>query len=159
MGDVQKTGIAYTALNQGASYPIKYIDPVVLIDMKDKGVLSKMNTESRQTGYQEQKREFYRLEYPFQLRPFLVYQDRQLQIIDISEYGVNFHVEDPGEFTRGQQITGDIVFHDQQKYSCRGKVIRLASNNVVLNLNVPVPLHKIRSEHIFLIKRLAHKHD
>jgi hypothetical protein len=60
-------------------------------------------------------------------------------------------------FAVGEQLEGKIIFHDQDSYVCRGEVIRLGQRSVILLLSEPVPLHKIRSEHILLINRFTLK--
>lgn len=107
----------------------------------------------------DQKRDYFRLEYPYEYRPILLHQDRQYQVVNISEYGVKFRTDDVEQFDVGQQLKAEIVFHDQQRYPCHGEVIRMGSRSVVLQLEQPVPLHKIRSEHILLINRFSNKYD
>jgi len=107
----------------------------------------------------DQKRDYFRLEYPNEYRPALRLQDRQYQVVDVSEYGIKFIAHEPGSFVVGQQLDGEIVFHDQDVCICRGKVIRLGKRSVILQLTEPVPLHKIRSENIFLISQFPQKHD
>lgn len=107
----------------------------------------------------EQKRDYFRLEYPFEYRPILLLGDQQYPVVNVSECGVKFITEGTSAFAIGDQLDGDIVFHDQDRYACRGEVIRLGQRSVVLLLGEPVPLHKIRSEHIFLINRLAQKYN
>jgi len=116
-----------------------------------------MNVENPRADYhsQQQKREYFRLVYPHEFRPVLMCRGQEYQVVNLSEYGVSFRVDDSEDFNLGQELVADIVFHDQQHFGCRGEIIRLAGNRVALSLSLPIPLYKIRSENIFLIGRFA----
>ena len=105
----------------------------------------------------EQKREYFRLEYPYEYRPSLLYDEQQYPVMNISEFGVKFRAPNSQRFVVGQQLEVEIIFHDQEQYNCRGEVIRLEQASIVLHLTKPVPLHKIRSEHLVLINQFLKK--
>lgn len=107
----------------------------------------------------DQKRDYFRLEYPYEYRPVLYHQGCQYQIVNISEYGVKFRGEGCSDFSVGQQVNGTIVFHDEERYVCLGEVLRIGRHSVVLKLQQAIPLHKIRSEHILLINQFSQKYN
>ena len=107
----------------------------------------------------DQKRDYFRLEYPYEYRPIMVYDDQQYQVVNISEYGIKFKTHDAAHFVLDQQLEASIVFHDQETYPCCGQVIRLGKKSVIVKLREPIPLHKIRSEHILLINRFSQKYN
>ena len=105
----------------------------------------------------DQKREYFRLEYPYEFRPRLLHEGKQYQVVNISEFGVKFRAPNSRGFVIGQQLEVDILFHDKEQFTCSGEVIRLEQAGIVLHLDVPVPLHKIRSEHLILINQFLKK--
>lgn len=107
----------------------------------------------------EQKRDYFRLEYPYEYRPVLLLDDQQYPLVNLSECGVRFRTEGAPAFALGDKLDGKIVFHDQDSHVCRGEVIRLGQRSVILLLSEPVPLNKIRSEHILLINRFSQKYN
>ena len=100
----------------------------------------------------KQRREYYRLEYPLFFRPTLFFGDKKFDVLDVSECGVKFHAKDINSFMIGEKLDANLIFKDEDTHTCEGKIIRVDPNEVIVNLATPIPLHKIRSEHIFLIQ-------
>ena len=107
----------------------------------------------------EQRREYFRLEYPETYRPTLQSRNEDYEVVDLSEFGVKFKVNDIEPFLLGDEVAANIRFHDDEYFECRGKVIRFGQAEVVINLSDPLPLQKIRSEHIYLINKYSSKYN
>ena len=108
---------------------------------------------------QPQRREYFRVEYPATDRPEVVTRDARFSVIDISEYGIKFQSGPSSEFPLGEALSVDIRFGDGEKIGLVGKIIRKDREEIVVNLDVPIPLRKIRSEHIYLISNYYSKVD
>jgi len=108
---------------------------------------------------QAQRREYFRVEYPATDRPVVVTRDARFSVIDISEYGVKFQSGISTDFPLGEELNVDIRFGDGEKIGLVGKIIRKGEEEIVVNLAVPIPLRKIRSEHIYLISNYYSKVD
>ena len=104
----------------------------------------------------KQRREYFRLEYPIFCRPTLCCGNKSFDVLDISEYGVRFKTKDINSFMLGKKLGARLIFKDDDKHSCDGKIIRLNSEEVAVNLTTPIPLYKIRSEHLYLIQNARH---
>jgi hypothetical protein len=104
----------------------------------------------------EQRREYFRLEYPDLFRPVLILSDRNFNVLDVSEYGMRFQAKDLSDFVLGKTLGANLVFKNKDTLSCDGKIIRLNSVEVAVNLITPIPLHKIRAEHLNIIQNTRH---
>jgi len=104
----------------------------------------------------KQRREYFRLEYPVFFRPRLLFNNKKFDVLDVSEFGMRFHTEDTNSFMLGKKLGANLIFKDDDMHSCDGKIIRLNTSEVVINLTTPIPLHKIRSEHLYLIQNAKH---
>lgn len=103
----------------------------------------------------EQRREFFRLEYPSRYRPEIISQDNSFDVLNVSEYGVKFKTDKVNGFDVGKQLAAQIRFNDDETIECNGEIIRLTESDVTVNLSTPIPLQKIRSQHLFLIQKLS----
>ncbi|MCW9013914.1 MAG: PilZ domain-containing protein [Gammaproteobacteria bacterium] len=101
----------------------------------------------------KQQREYYRINYPMAERPSLISREEEFEVIDVSEYGVKFKIQEISPFILGEEVTADIRFSDDEVYPCSGHINRYTNKEVVILLETPIPLNKIRSEHIHLINR------
>jgi hypothetical protein len=115
-----------------------------------------MNTDERYQSLnsdrsEQQQRQFFRVKYPSQFRPTLFHDDECYEVLDVSEYGLKFSANDECHFMHGQKLQMELQFHDKDKYNCMGRVVRLQDSAIAVNLVTPLPLPKIRSQHIFLI--------
>ncbi|MDH5736004.1 MAG: PilZ domain-containing protein [Gammaproteobacteria bacterium] len=106
----------------------------------------------------EQKREYYRVEYPINDRPVLLSRDKKFEVIDISEGGVKFRVDNNGCFLVGDVLGVSIRFSDNYIFNCMGKIVRVDNENVAVNNLHHIPLERIRSEHLQLIQKYHVKH-
>ena len=106
----------------------------------------------------EQKREYYRVEYPLNDRPALLSKEGEFEIIDISEGGVKFKAENYRHFSVGDMLGLSIKFSDNYTFNCMGKIVRIDNENVAVNNMHHIPLERIRSEHLQLIQKYHGKH-
>jgi hypothetical protein len=108
--------------------------------------------ETRGLCMKRQRREHYRVEYPRAYRPTLVLGGSGYGVVEISERGVRFEAEDTGAFEVGRAVEIAIKFADGDVLDLRGEINRLEASTVVIRLSTAVPLKKIRSEELYLIK-------
>ncbi|MDH5764790.1 MAG: PilZ domain-containing protein [Gammaproteobacteria bacterium] len=106
----------------------------------------------------EQKREYYRVEYPENDRPALVFMDNEFEILDVSEGGVRFKVEKADDFIIGELVGATIKFADDYTFKCTGKIVRIDDNNIAINNIHHIPLERIRAEHLLMIRKYNLKH-
>ena len=99
----------------------------------------------------EQKREYFRVEFPLTYRPLLTVDVDHYEIEDVSEYGMRFNAGDDRSFSLNDLIMGTIVFPDGKNFELSGQVARIDEAYVSLQLAEPLPLSKIRAEHLYLI--------
>lgn len=101
----------------------------------------------------EQRREYFRLNYPIADRPSLHSRNETFEVLDVSEYGVRFKIPGDSPFLLEESVRADIRFTDDEIYECSGHIHRCTDKDAVILLGTPIPLQKIRSEHIMLINR------
>ena len=100
----------------------------------------------------EQRREYYRVEYPRKYRPNLTLGGKAYKVINISESGVRFGGAEPKTFRVGQAVDFNIRFRDGDTVDLWGKVVRVDRATVAIRLDCLIPLDRIRSEDRYLIK-------
>jgi hypothetical protein len=103
----------------------------------------------------EQKRQFYRVEYPKSVRPTFLCEGHKYPVIDLSEEGVGLEVTKSGNFRVGQLIVGEVVFHDHGQEKITASVLREDSRRVILKCHVGVSLARIMEEQRYLINRFG----
>ena len=106
----------------------------------------------------EQKREYYRVEYPLNERPALLSMDDEFEVVDISEGGLKFKVDSNINLSVGDELGGTIKFSDNYTFVCKGKVIRIDDGKVAINYTHNLPLERVRLEHLLLIQKYHTKH-
>ncbi len=80
-------------------------------------------------------------------------------MLDISECGIRCLVGDDANFAVGTQINGIVRFTDGEELVCIGTVLRIEFGTVALHQEEPIPLAKIRSEHLNLIRNFYSKYN
>ncbi len=103
----------------------------------------------------EQRREYFRLEYPMSYRPSLKMGGKVFDVVEVSECGIKFLLPKQHSFGVDQKIKANIQFYDEEVFPCEGYIIRIEKDVAVILLSEGLPLHKIRTEHIFLINKSA----
>jgi len=102
----------------------------------------------------ENKRRFYRIEYPTDARPKLRIKKKSYEVIDISEEGVKFCYNEPAEEMHiGDKIKGEIVFRNNQSIRLEGRVMRLLKKNIIVKPKKSIPYEEvIIKEEIYVLK-------
>ena len=99
----------------------------------------------------EEKRRYYRIEYPASLRPTLKIRKHEFEVVNISEKGVMFWADKKIEF--GRWVSGEVTFFDGQPIGIEGKIVRKHENNIGMFLTIkPIPYSRILSEQRFLAR-------
>ena len=93
----------------------------------------------------QERRRYYRIEYPVSLRPTLKIRKHQFEVVNISEKGVMLVAEKKASF--GRWVSGEITFSDGQTMGIEGEVVRKNENNIGIFLTIKsIPYSKILSE-------------
>ncbi len=101
----------------------------------------------------EQKREYFRVEFPRSYSPSLEFDADTYEIQDVSEYGIRFRVSGDNPFMNDELVVANIIFPDNEKYELSGQIVRIDNGYVSMQLASPLPLSKIREEHLHLIHK------
>ena len=107
----------------------------------------------------EQRREYFRVEYPSGYRPRFIIKDQSFDILDVSECGIRFLHVDNASFISGTSIKGIICFTDSEELECSGIVLRSELGTVAVQNDEPIPLARIRAEHLNLIRKFYSTYD
>ena len=105
----------------------------------------------------DQKRESFRVEYPRSYYPTITINKQKFDIIDASEIGIKFYIKDNTSLVLGREYTSIIRFPDNEQFKLTARVIRIDSEFISLKLITPLPLRKIRAEHLYLIQNFSEK--
>lgn len=107
----------------------------------------------------EQRREYFRVEYPSGYRPRFTTMGESFDVLDISECGMRFLAEDNTRFIIGVPVKGMVRFTDGEELECSGTVLRSEFGTVALHHEVGIPLQRIRFEHLNLIRNFYSKYN
>lgn len=99
----------------------------------------------------ERQRDFFRVEFPRSYFPVIHLETGQYDVLDVSESGVRFKIEKSNGFKLNQDIMAIIRFPDGDVFDCSGQVVRMDHHAISMLLSSPLPLKKIRSEHLYLL--------
>ena len=93
----------------------------------------------------QEKRKFFRIEYPASIRPTIKVRKHEFEVLDISEKGVRFFLEKEIKF--GRWVNGNITFHDGKTISIEGRIAWKRGENVGMFLTVKaIPYTRIIAE-------------
>ncbi len=103
-------------------------------------------------------RNFFRLEYPKEARPRIEIRHDQYPVINLSERGVKFvfnanRQDLPAELE--EDIDATIVFGDSTRTHVSGKILRVDTDALVLELSEGIPLQRIMTEQRLLLNRFG----
>lgn len=99
----------------------------------------------------QEKRRYYRIEYPASMRPTLKIRNHEFEVVNISEKGVLFLADKRTSF--GRWVSGEVTFYDGQTMGIEGKVVRKYENNIGIFLAIKsIPYSKILSEQRLLAR-------
>jgi hypothetical protein len=99
----------------------------------------------------QEKRGYFRIEYPASIRPTLKIRKHEFEIVDISEKGVRFSADKEIKF--GRWVTGNIAFYDGQTVGIEGRIAWKRGKSIGMFLTVKsIPYQKILSEQRLLAR-------
>lgn len=96
------------------------------------------------------ERAHHRIQYPPAARPHLVIDADSREVIDLSEGGVRFRVEEAMSFSIGAVVAGTVRFRRTEPVVVKGTVVRVAGREVAVKFELGVPLRTIIEEQRFL---------
>jgi len=100
---------------------------------------------------QQEKRRYFRIEYPASIRPTLKIRKHEFEVVDISEKGVRFFADKKIKF--GRWVTGNITFCDGQTVGIEGRIAWKRGESIGMFLTVKsIPYPKILSEQRLLAR-------
>jgi len=107
-------------------------------------------TDNRFSG--ENKRQHYRIVYPFSCRPSLKITRKEFEVVDISESGIRFLNKQWAPFTPGVRIQAEIIFNDGDSMEIDGEILRADDQVSILKLHNSIPFWKIVEEQRYIKK-------
>jgi hypothetical protein len=105
----------------------------------------------------QKTRDYYRLAYPHSYRPSLMMDVDNYEIEDVSEYGLKVKIDEDPAFMVDDKIMGVIAFPDGREFDLSGQVVRINEGYAGLQLETPLPLSVIRSEHLYIINNFSNQ--
>jgi len=105
----------------------------------------------------KQQRESFRVEFPRNYYPTLLINDNKFDVFDASEFGVKFYRNKNSLYSVGDYLTASITFPDGELFSLKANVVRTEALYISIELLTPLPLRKIRAEHLYLIQSFSEK--
>jgi len=105
----------------------------------------------------KQKRESFRVEYPRSYFPTINIGNKTFDIFDASEFGIKFYNKENTPYNLGEKIAGIVTFADNDQFNLKAKVIRIEELFISIELLTPLPLSKIRAEHLYLMQKFSEK--
>lgn len=106
----------------------------------------------------EQKRESFRVEFPRTYYPTINIQGEEFDVYDASEFGIRFYVNSKeSDLTPGAAFQAVITFPDLEQFELKIEVVRADNRFISIKLLTPLPLSKIRAQHLTLIQRFSEK--
>lgn len=97
-----------------------------------------------------ERRAYFRVVYPTELRPSIVIRNNEYKIIDICEIGIRFynpeHIRLPGDIFQAV-----VTLHDDDPVNIVGRIIRIADEEAAMMMTIRgIPYRKIIIEQAFL---------
>ena len=99
-----------------------------------------------------QKRKFFRIEYPKSERPTFCCAGTNYAVLDVSEEGIRFELSPMHDLVAGERLVGSIDFCGRTNVKVKGTVLRIGNGFVVLSLERHLPLPVIMSEQRYLLQ-------
>ena len=106
----------------------------------------------------ERYRNFFRIEYPFEIRPIFSCQGENHEVFNVSEQGIKFAITTKNSSLKvGNQIKGTVKFINPEDAlnvcEVSGMILRKDSGECAIQLKDGIPWKKILTEQRYLIKR------
>jgi len=105
----------------------------------------------------KQKRESFRVEFPRSHYPVINISGRLFDVLDASEFGIKFYSNKNSPFKIDQSLSASIIFPDKESYAVKASIVRIEKGFISIELSTPLPLSKIRSEHLYLMQKFPEK--
>ena len=102
-------------------------------------------------GGRVNRRKHFRLRYPLGAGPLLVIGEKQFQIVELSEGGLQFTFEDSA-LVVGESVTGKLRFAGGIELPVTGKLVRVDEGRVAVELTTKVGQDRIISEQKRIIR-------
>ena len=102
---------------------------------------------------QNQRRRYYRLQYPEVERPTVWFKGRTYEVAEVSEGGVMILLGDGCAVRVGQSFAGVVEFEDGETNSIVGVVLRIDANKMIVKLSKGISLRRMMAEQIRLRKK------
>jgi hypothetical protein len=99
----------------------------------------------------EQRREYFRVEYPIVERPVFSLTAGRFDVMDISEFGIKFYITVAHDFSPGQIIGGKVKFNDGRVLDIEGEILRCDDHSVSVRLTKSIPMMRIQKETVHLM--------
>ena len=101
-------------------------------------------------------RNYFRLEYPTEVRPQIYIEDAVYPVINLCEGGVKFsRLRGSNDLLElgDNNLKARIIFHDAAESTVVGQIIRSDRDSIVLKLSEGVSFQKIMAEQRFLLNK------
>ena len=97
-------------------------------------------------------REFYRIRYPDSYRPKIRIQDEDCdnETVELSEQGVRFRYQGPGQLSEGMEIEMNITFYDGDSFQLKGELLRVRKEDVIMRFSERIPIYRLMNEQLYL---------
>ena len=102
------------------------------------------------TPKKEEKRKYFRIIYPEPSRPKIVIGEKHFDIIDISEQGVKFCLDENLKLPEDEDLQGIVTFPGGTKVEIQGKILRRHGDKLIILFEHGIPAERISKEHIQL---------
>ncbi len=99
-----------------------------------------------------ERRQHYRIEYPLQARPRLDIGTRAYQVLDVSERGLRLVWESGSTPSVGWKFHGVLTLANGDRIKVDGHVLRVEAEQISIQLSSGVPLSRIMSEQLYLLR-------
>ncbi|HET9237571.1 MAG TPA: PilZ domain-containing protein [Oligoflexus sp.] len=103
-------------------------------------------------------RNYFRLEYPKEARPQIAIGNGKFPVINLSEKGVKFSFDAKRSafvLDTENPLDATIIFQDHGRTQVTGRILRIDSDAVVLELTEGVPLQRIMTEQRVLLNKFG----
>ncbi len=101
---------------------------------------------------EENRRQFFRLEYPGNTGPRFISGGVNFQVLDLSEYGLRLKIKSNIGYQSGTSFVGSLTFTSGESFLVFGTIKRITEDSLSIELKKAVPLRIIMAEQRRLIQ-------
>lgn len=99
-----------------------------------------------------ERRESYRLHFPYAERPRLLIGSREYEVVDCSTHGVRYIITPLPTLAPGDWIQGSLKFRRQPQMSIRGSIVRIQDGEIALYMpDSEIPFSTLWSQERYLL--------